>query len=160
MRKRVMLSILLLCCFKLNAADCFDLAGRDYNIDPDLLRAISWNESRFDQKVTARNSDGSYDTGAMQINSQHFSALAAFGITRAHIENDVCMNIYTGAYILAGAFRKWGVNWQSVGAYNAGFRQNERQALRRYEYARKIEASYLAIKASRPATKNQQLRNP
>lgn len=29
-----------------HAADCFDLAGRDYKIDPDLLRAISWKESR------------------------------------------------------------------------------------------------------------------
>ncbi len=27
------------------AADCFDMAGRDYKIDPDLLRAISWQES-------------------------------------------------------------------------------------------------------------------
>lgn len=29
------------------ATDCFDLAGRDYKIDPDLLRAISWQESRY-----------------------------------------------------------------------------------------------------------------
>lgn len=26
------------------AQDCFELAGRDYKIDPDLLRAISWHE--------------------------------------------------------------------------------------------------------------------
>ena len=25
------------------AQDCFELAGRDYKIDPDLLRAISWH---------------------------------------------------------------------------------------------------------------------
>lgn len=24
--------------------DCYDMAGRDYNIEPDLLRAISWVE--------------------------------------------------------------------------------------------------------------------
>lgn len=29
------------------ATDCFDLAGRDYRIDPDLLRAISWQESKW-----------------------------------------------------------------------------------------------------------------
>lgn len=29
------------------AADCFDMAGRDYRIDPDLLRAISWQESKW-----------------------------------------------------------------------------------------------------------------
>ncbi|MDK7645703.1 lytic transglycosylase, partial [Klebsiella aerogenes] len=26
----------------ISASDCFDMAGRDYKIDPDLLRAISW----------------------------------------------------------------------------------------------------------------------
>lgn len=30
-----------------SASDCFDMAGRDYKIDPDLLRAISWQESHF-----------------------------------------------------------------------------------------------------------------
>ena len=28
-------------------ADCFDRAGSYYSIDPDYLRAISWQESRF-----------------------------------------------------------------------------------------------------------------
>ncbi len=46
--KKWMLAICLM--FKngiCEAADCFDLAGRDYKIDPDLLRAISWKESRY-----------------------------------------------------------------------------------------------------------------
>ena len=37
------------------AADCFDMAGRDYKIDPDLLRAISWQESRFKIDAIGRN---------------------------------------------------------------------------------------------------------
>ncbi|WP_334032448.1 transglycosylase SLT domain-containing protein, partial [Acinetobacter baumannii] len=62
---------------------------------------------------------------------------------------DACLNIYTGAYYLALAFKKWGVSWDAVGAYNAGFRRTDRQDMRRLAYARKIEAVYRAIKANK-----------
>ncbi|MDK8008807.1 lytic transglycosylase, partial [Escherichia coli] len=29
------------------AQDCFEMAGRDYHIEPDLLRAISFRESSW-----------------------------------------------------------------------------------------------------------------
>ena len=58
------------------------------------------------------------------------------------------MNIYTGAYYLAIAFKKWGISWEAVGAYNAGFAKTEKQAIRRYYYASKIHSTYLAIKES------------
>ena len=46
--KKWMLSICLMFINEIcHATDCFDLAGRDYKIDPDLLRAISWKESRY-----------------------------------------------------------------------------------------------------------------
>lgn len=138
------------------AEDCFDLAGRDYKIDPDLLRAISWNESRFKQSAVGKSTDNSIDVGLMQINSQHFSSLQNLGITKEHLTHDACMNIYTGAYILSQAFHKWGMSWQSVGAYNAGFRLSEKQATRRYLYAKKIEVTYKAIKDGK--TKQQEIR--
>ncbi|WP_440862650.1 transglycosylase SLT domain-containing protein [Symbiopectobacterium purcellii] len=133
----------------LYAADCFDLAGRDYSIDPDLLRAVAWNESRFVTTAIGRNTDKSIDVGVMQINSQHFSTLSNVGITQQHLLSDACMNIYTGAYFLAQAFNRWGVSWQSVGAYNAGFRKSEKQALRRYQYASRIASTYHEIKNSK-----------
>ncbi len=41
--KKWMLTICLMFINEIcQATDCFDLAGRDYKIDPDLLRAISW----------------------------------------------------------------------------------------------------------------------
>ncbi|MGM8843353.1 transglycosylase SLT domain-containing protein [Enterobacter hormaechei subsp. steigerwaltii] len=131
----------------LNAADCFELAGRDYHIDPDLLRAISWNESNFRTDVKGYNPVSGFGSGLMQVDSQHFNELARYGIKPEHLISDPCMNIYTGAYYLAIAFKKWGVNWQAVGAYNAGFKLSEKQAIRRYMYARRIESTYLAIKA-------------
>ncbi len=67
----------------------------------------------------------------MQVDSQHFNELARYGIKPEHLTTDPCMNIYTGAYYLAIAFKKWGVTWEAVGAYNAGFRKTERQNQRR-----------------------------
>ncbi|HBV9945420.1 TPA: transglycosylase SLT domain-containing protein [Klebsiella aerogenes] len=138
----------------LHAADCFELAGRDYKIDPDLLRAISWNESNFRVNVKGYNPVSGFGSGLMQVDSQHFNELARYGITPQQLLEDPCMNIYTGAYYLAIAFKKWGINWQAVGAYNAGFKQSDTQALRRYSYATKIEATYKAIKENRKRERN------
>lgn len=87
------------------AADCFDLAGRDYKIDPDLLRAISWKESRYRVNAIGINPVTGYGSGLMQVDSQHFNELARYGIKPEHLTTDPCMNIYTGAYYLAIAFK-------------------------------------------------------
>ena len=137
--------------FAANAADCFTLAGRDYKIDPDLLRAISWQESKFKIDAIGKNPVSGYGSGLMQIDSQNFEKLSSFGIKPHHLLTDACLNIYTGAYYLALAFKKWGVSWEAVGAYNAGFSRTEKQAMRRLQYARKIEAIYRAIKANNKA---------
>ncbi len=92
------------------ATDCFDLAGRDYKIDPDLLRAISWKESRYRVNAIGINPVTGYGSGLMQVDSQHFNELARYGIKPEHLTTDPCMNIYTGAYYLAIAFKKWGVS--------------------------------------------------
>ena len=147
--KSIMLLISLLSFTPITqAADCFDTAGKVYKIVPDLLRAISWNESRFNTKAIGINPTTGYGSGLMQVDSQHFPELQRYGIKPERLVNDVCMNIYTGAYYLAIAFRKWGVSWDAVGAYNAGFAKTERQAIKRYRYATKIHATYLAIKES------------
>ncbi|MCL0495367.1 transglycosylase SLT domain-containing protein, partial [Klebsiella pneumoniae] len=98
------------------------------------------------------------ELGLMQIDSQHFNELSRYGIKPDHLLSDACLNIYTGAYYLAQAFKKWGVSWDAVGAYNAGFKKTPRQAARRYEYAKKIHYYYTAIKASkRTSSKDQKI---
>lgn len=131
------------------AADCFDHAGRDYKIDPDLLRAISWKESMYRIDVLGPNPVSGYGSGLMQVDSQHFNELARYGIKPEHLVTDPCMNIYTGAYYLAIAFKKWGINWEAVGAYNAGFRRTARQNQRRLTYASDVHRFYSAIKHSK-----------
>ena len=110
--KKWMLSICLMFINEIcHATDCFDLAGRDYKIDPDLLRAISWKESRYRVNAVGINPVTGYGSGLMQVDSQHFNELARYGIKPEHLTTDPCMNIYTGAYYLAIAFKKWSVTW-------------------------------------------------
>ncbi len=127
-------------------ADCYDMAGRDYKIEPDLLRAVSFRESSWRDNALNYVSPDSYAIGRMQIHTQNFNHLLQFGITPEHLKNDVCMNIYTGAYYLALAFKRWGYSWRAVGAYNAGFKDDRRQELRRQKYAGEVRQIYERLK--------------
>ncbi|ECB5086523.1 transglycosylase SLT domain-containing protein [Salmonella enterica subsp. enterica] len=131
------------------AQDCFDRAGRDYGINSDLLRAISFRESSWRADALNIVSPESYAVGAMQIHSQNFAHLSRFGITPDKLTSNVCMNIYTGAYYLAIAFKRWGVNWRAIGAYNAGFRETDKQEMKRQKYAREVKVIYEKIVRSR-----------
>ncbi|HEF0976283.1 TPA: transglycosylase SLT domain-containing protein [Escherichia coli] len=148
--KNVLLAGLLILPCPSMAQDCFDMAGRDYNIAPDLLRAISFRESSWRPQAMNFVNQKSYAVGMMQIHSQNFSHLAQFGITAGNLYRDPCMNIYTGAYYLAIAFKRWGYTWRAVGAYNAGFRETAEQEKKRRQYAKEIQAIYSGIKNAPP----------
>lgn len=132
------------------SSDCFESAGRDYKIDPDLLRAIAWKESGYRIDVIGINPVTGFGSGLMQVDSQHFNELKKYGIKPEHLLNDPCMNIYTGAYYLAIAFKRWGYSWRAVGAYNAGFRETEKQEKKRQNYAQEIQIIYYNINKNIP----------
>lgn len=144
--KKVMIIGLLTLTSPTIAQDCFEMAGRDYHIEPDLLRAVSFRESSWRPEAMNVVSHDKYAVGMMQIHSQNFSHLAQFGITPGNLYHDACLNIYTGAYYLAIAFKRWGYSWRAVGAYNAGFRETETQEQKRRQYAQEIQAIYADIK--------------
>nr|WP_272517477.1 MULTISPECIES: transglycosylase SLT domain-containing protein [unclassified Providencia] len=129
--------------------DCFEAAGKDARIDPDLLRAIAWQESRLHYDIIGKNPTSGYGMGLMQIDSQHLENMENRGIDQELLVSDICTNIYSGALILAQAFNKWGPTWEAVGAYNAGFARTPKQHLRRMIYARKIHTVYWKLKRSR-----------
>lgn len=85
----------------------------------------------------------SEDVGLMQINSSWFPTLYVMGITRNDLMDNPCQNIYVGAWILAKNIASNGVNWESVGAYNAGFKGAN--APFRLKYAKKVYARYLVL---------------
>lgn len=128
------------------ARDCYDLAGRDYHIDPDLLRAVAFRESSFRTDALNRVSDEKYAVGLMQIHSQNFRELRMYGIHEEMLKHDACMNIYTGAYYLAKFIRLEKDIWRGVGAYNAGRKKSPEQERKRQRYANEIYAIYNNIK--------------
>ncbi|NDO82794.1 lytic transglycosylase [Citrobacter sp. NCU1] len=126
---------------------CFTQASERFQIDHRLLIAIAEVESSMNPKAIGINKRGgkvvSEDVGLMQINSSWFPMLNGMGITRKDLLDNPCQNIYVGAWILAKNISSNGVNWESVGAYNAGFKGVN--APIRMKYAKKVYARYLAL---------------
>lgn len=126
---------------------CFSQASERFQIDHRLLIAIAEVESSMNPKAIGLNKrDGrviSEDVGLMQINSSWFPTLVKMGITRNDLLENPCQNIYVGAWILAKNISSNGVNWESVGAYNAGFKGANAQF--RMKYAKKVYEKYLIL---------------
>lgn len=130
------------------SAFCFDEAGRYYNVDPKLLEAIATVESSLNPSAynENKNSDGkilSRDFGLMQINSSWFDKLSDFNVNEQNVY-EPCFNVSLGAWVLSANFASHGYNWNSVGAYNAGFSKRTEDA--RKIYIQKVKSAYYSQK--------------
>ncbi|PKC36293.1 conjugal transfer protein [Pantoea ananatis 15320] len=128
-------------------AACFKVAGLKFGVDWRLLQAIAEVESGLRADIVGLNVRHgkvlSEDLGMMQINSSWLTVLGKMGITRTVLLSNPCQNIHVGAWILAKNISQNGVNWTSVGAYNAGFK--DANAPFRLKYAHKVYARYLEL---------------
>ncbi|GLU34142.1 lytic transglycosylase domain-containing protein [Trinickia caryophylli] len=113
--------------------DCFARAGSYQGVNPLVLRAIAWYESKGNPNAIHRNADGSIDIGQAQINSVHFAELRRHGVPPAALK-DPCVNTYVAAWMLKQKMIRHGNTWQAIGAYHS-----ETPALRDH-YARGIHA--------------------
>ena len=95
---------------------CFEEAGAEYDVSPQLLWTIAKTESGFAPRALNWNRNGSYDFGVMQINSEWAPRL---GKDVWQSLGDPCTNIRAGAWILAQCFQRYGYSWEAVGCYNA-----------------------------------------
>lgn len=95
---------------------CFEEAGVEYGINPQILKAIAKVESNFNPRAINRNRNGTYDFGIMQINSSWYYAL---GEEWWMTLGDPCSNIKGGARILSTCMKKYGYSWEAIGCYNS-----------------------------------------
>lgn len=137
-------------------ADCFNKAGEWYSIDPDYLRAIAWQESRYNPaavntNITKDGKPGSSDYGIMQINTVTMRGLQKEypGLSKEKLLSDPCLNIYIGAMLLRRNFNQYGTTWLAVGMYNAGMKNIPVTIKNRYTYAMLIDGHYKGIKAGK-----------
>lgn len=145
---KVLLTItLILMCRAGYAEDCFDSSARHYGLNAALLRAISQVESEGKVARVGINRDRqgrilSRDYGLMQINSSHIPGLIRQHRITSSIQllKDGCLNIDTGARILAKHLQRCGHNWACLATYNTGFSAH-RESLRRV-YVHKVYQAY------------------
>ncbi|MCU9958038.1 lytic transglycosylase domain-containing protein [Burkholderia sp. BKH01] len=125
-------------------ADCFDEAARYQQVNPLILRAIAWQESRNRPGALNKNTNGSIDYGLMQINSVHLSTLSRYGIDRGTLM-EPCKNVYVAAWHLKQKMNRYGNTWQAVGAYHS------ETPSQRDKYARQIAGILTQWKLLPPA---------
>lgn len=151
MRFKILAAVLLTLLQTLPAhAECFNDAGEYYRIDPDYLRAIAWQESRFSNTATnTTSSGGTTDYCMMQINSSTLSVLKKQypSLSKRELYKSPCLCIFVGAMLLRRNFNRYGTNWLAVGMYNAGMSNKPSSVKSRYDYAMLIDQHYKDIKA-------------
>ena len=136
-RKIIPLFILALLSAQQVGAFCFEEAGEEYGISPELLWAIAKTESGFNVSAVHYNANGSFDYGLMQVNSSWYREL---GKERWVHLNDGCYNVKVGAWILSQCIKRYGYTWMAVGCYN-GVSQDKK-----VQYANRI---YRTLKKTR-----------
>ena len=123
----------------------FNEAAALYHLDPDLLRAITWVESRgVPGAVGPRLPDGHRAWGAAQINDVHLPELVSYGVTQRDLLNP-CVNLKLSAWVLANCIQAKGAIWAAVGCYNTGPGSTNIAAQARY--VRLVQRAYAGYRA-------------
>jgi len=110
--------VLSLFCGAAHAEDCFNQAAAYQGVNPSVLRAVAWFETKGDASAINRNANGSIDVGQLQINSIHFGDLARQGVPHRAL-TDPCVNVYVAAWLLKQKMVKYGNTWRAIGAYHS-----------------------------------------
>ncbi|MBI5050859.1 MAG: lytic transglycosylase domain-containing protein [Nitrospirae bacterium] len=131
-------------------AFCYEDAGRQYDLNPLLLMAVSKTESNYNPLAVNTNSDGTQDIGLMQINSSWIKNL---NLNPGLLLSDPCYNLKTGANILNKCIERYGYTWEAVGCYNATSRH------KRAKYSWKIFDKLKAEDNMQKAEKDKKSRN-
>lgn len=142
--RRALLFVAALFASRESNATCWEHAAQRYAIEPALLKAIAWKESRgWTNAVGPVLPDGNRAIGLMQINTIHLPGLAEFRIRREDLF-DACVSQHVGAWVLAQCIAKFGSTWKAVGCYYAGPHSKNTKA--QVEYVLDVQRYYEGYK--------------
>jgi soluble lytic murein transglycosylase len=105
--------------YPLHYAEFVRVHAREHDLDPALMAAVIYQESKFDPK--AKSSSGAI--GLMQLTPQTAHGIAVrTGGSAFHTDDlyDADINIRYGAWYLHNLFKKYGSERLVLAAYNAG----------------------------------------
>lgn len=114
--------------------DCINQAALHYHVPATMIIAVMQIENGRNGDAI-KNKNGSYDLGVMQINTTWLASLKKYGITRTALQNDACLNVDVGTWILAHSIAK-SDGWQGVGNYHSATPKFNRI------YSQKVKAKY------------------
>lgn len=97
--------------------DCINNAAVAFHVPAAVILSVMAVEGGKNGMVT-KNKNGTDDLGVMQINSSWLTTLKAHHITKSDLQNDPCLNVTVGTWILAHdmAERK---GWQGIANYHS-----------------------------------------
>lgn len=99
--------------------DCIITAAQCFKVNPLIIKAIIWQESKNKQAAVNTNKNNTVDVGLMQINSIHFRKLNSLGISESNLRKNSCANVFAGTWILHKAIQRNGYTWDGVGSYHS-----------------------------------------
>lgn len=99
--------------------DCIIEAAECFQINPLIIKAIIWQESKNKPQAFNRNTNKTVDVGIMQINTVHFKALKAMGIDETLLRENSCVNVFSGSWILKKKIERYGYTWDGIGSYHS-----------------------------------------
>jgi soluble lytic murein transglycosylase-like protein len=103
---------------KVVVSACVTAAALFHGVNPLILNAIIFHESRNNSQLVLKNKNGSVDVGLAGLNSVHFTELARYGIKPDQLL-DGCVNTYVAAWLLAKQVKANGNTWIAVGSYHS-----------------------------------------
>ncbi len=99
--------------------DCIAEAAQCFQINPLIIKAIIWHESKNKPQALNKNKNKTIDVGIMQINTVHFKALKTLGIDETLLRENSCANVFSGTWVLKQSIERYGYTWSGIGNYHS-----------------------------------------
>ncbi|MFS4588356.1 transglycosylase SLT domain-containing protein, partial [Neisseria gonorrhoeae] len=99
---------------------CSIAAAEKYHLPPHYLLAVAERENgRPGQQV--RNTNGTYDVGAMQINTAYIRTLSRYGVTQSAVAQPGCYAYYLAAWRIKRhiVYDRKGDIWTKIANYHS-----------------------------------------
>lgn len=117
---------------------CINQAAKTYFVPATLILSVLSAEGG-ETGLASKNLNGSYDLGNMQINTAWLPMLRRYGYTRSMIQNNPCINVMAGTWILSQAIADGKSYWDGVGDYHSHTQDLNAQ------YRQKVRSNYYTL---------------